>query len=113
MKTLKNLNTLAVLLPTLILITYPIFKEGSLVWTALSLIITGFIQVLIGIYFWSLHMKNIYIIIYLIAVVLFFTTWYNISTIGYHNTITKVLLGIPPILAIYLSVIIYTKKETK
>ena len=113
MRELKNLNTLAILLPTLILVTYPIFKEGSLAWAAISLTITGFIQVLIGIYFWSLHIKNIYIITYLIAVALFFTTWYYNSTIGYNDTITKVLLGIPPALAIYLSVIIYTKKETK
>ncbi len=113
MRELKNLNTLAILLPTLILITYPIFKEGSLVWVAISLIITGFIQVLIGIYFWSLHIKNIYINIYLIAVVLFFSTWYYNSSIDYNDTITKILVGVPPVLAIYLSVIIYTKKETK
>ena len=111
MKTLKNLNTFALLLPTAILITYPVFKDGSLFWAAISTILTGFIQVLIGFYFWSQNVKNIYIITYLIAVILFFTTWFYNSIIGYNDIITKVLLGIPPLLAIYLSVIIYTKKK--
>lgn len=110
MKTLKHINTFAIGLPIAILITYPIFKEGSLVWAAISTMLTGFLQVLIGIYLWLLNMKNISINIYLISVILFFSTWYYNYLIDYNDNITKILLGIPLVLAIYLSTIVYTKK---
>jgi hypothetical protein len=112
MKTLKNLNTVALLIP-IVLGLAGFINESLFILAGLSTMITGFIQVLIGIYFWSLHIKNISIIAYLITVILFFTLWYYNSKISYNDNLTTILFGIPPLLAICLSVIIYTQKETK
>lgn len=112
MKTLKNLNTFALVLPFGIALL-GIIDESMLLIACLSTMITGSIQVLIGLFFWTLQKKNIYILIYLIFVILFFSTWYFNSTKIHNNTIDGFLFFVPPILTVYLSILIYSQKDTK
>ena len=110
MKTLKNLNTFALFLPIgLGLLGF--LYESMFLLAYLSIMLTGFIQVLVGLFYWSLHKKDKAICIYFIAVILYFATWYYNNKIEYSNNITMVLFIIPPFLAIYLTLIIHNKKE--
>lgn len=101
MKLLKILNTIAIGLP-IILALLGLFDNGMFLYALLSTMATGFIQVVIGILFWIKETQNQFIIGYLIGVLLFF--------IGIHFTSITTLWILPPILCIYLSLIIYTQK---
>ena len=111
MKTIKNLNTFAVGLPLVILITYPFFKEGSLLFALLSTIVTGFIQFCLGLKLIFEMPDDSKFQIYIVGVFAFFTLWFINNVIDYNDVLTYILFPIPLILAIYLSVLIY-KKET-
>nr|WP_294784725.1 hypothetical protein [uncultured Flavobacterium sp.] len=110
MKTIEKLNTFAIGLPMLILLTYPIVKEGALFYALLSTIITGFVQVLLGIKLIFEQPKNRYIQIYIAGVILFFLLCIVQIEI-YNEYLRFLLLSFPPILAIYLSIIIYKKAK--
>lgn len=107
MKTIKYLNTFAVGLPIAILITYPIFKEGSLFFALLSTMVTGFIQVCLGLKLLFDEPKNSKFQIYIAAVFGFFSLWLFNVQIGYEDIISYILISIPVILAIYISILIY------
>jgi len=107
MKTIKNLNTFAVGLPLVILITYPFFKEGALLFALLSTMVTGFIQFCLGLKLLFEMPNNLKLQIYIVAVFLFFGLWFINNLIGYKDALTFILFPIPLILAIYLSVLIY------
>ena len=109
MNLIKALNTIAIAIPLLILITYPIFKESSLLFGLLSTMITGLIQVIIGLKLLFDKPKDRHIQTYIGAAIGFFTLWFINFQIGYNNIITYILLPIPLILAIYLSTLIYKK----
>ncbi|MFG4004656.1 hypothetical protein [Flavobacterium aquidurense] len=111
MKTTKQLNTFAIGLPLLILLTYPITKEGALVYAMLSTIITGFVQVLLGIKMIFEEPHNRYIQIYIGGVVLFFLICFFQIEIYYNEYIRVILISMPAILAIYLSILIYKKTD--
>jgi hypothetical protein len=113
MKNLKILNTIAITIPFIILSTYPIFKESSMLFALLSTMITGFVQVIIGI---NLSIKSLvykYYYAYLVMVLMFFILWSFNVKIGYNNNLTYFLLIVPPILTTYLSVLIYTNTFQK
>ncbi len=107
MKTIKNLNTFAVGLPLIILITYPFFKEGSLLFALLSTMITGLIQFCLGLSLLFEMPDNSKFQIYIVAVFAFFTLWFITAQTGYEDIISYILFSIPVILAIYLSILIY------
>ena len=109
MKTIKQLNTFAVGLPFLILITYPITKEGAFFFSLLSTILTGFIQVLIGIKMILKEPRNLYLQIYIIGVLLYFSIYFISLYFRIYQILDIFFLGVPPLLAIYLSVLIYKK----
>jgi hypothetical protein len=111
MKTIKNLNTLAIFLPFIILITYPIYEEVSIFYALYSTMITGFIQVILGLTMIIKEPKNKFLIAYLLSVIIFFLLWYYNIKINYSDNLSVFLFTIPPSLAIYLSVVIY--KATK
>ena len=113
MKDLNYLNYFAVGLPLGILITYPIYNEGALLFSLLSTILTGLIQVIIGIKMLIKEPNNIHLKAYIFFVISFFFLWYINSTIGYINILTNTLIAIPAILAIYLTVIIYKKAQNE
>lgn len=107
MKTIKNLNSFAIGLPLAIIITYPIFKEGALFFALLSTMVTGFIQFCLGLWLLFLEPNNSKFQIYLVAVFGFFTLWFINVQMDYFSIITYILFSVPPILAIYLSILIY------
>lgn len=109
MKTIKYLNTFAVGLPFLILLTYPIYLDTSIFYALYSTMITGFIQVILGLVMLFREPKNKFIITYLITVLLFFLLWYLNMNVFNSDYMTFFLFSVPPILAIYLSIIIYKK----
>lgn len=116
MKIIKHINTFAIGLPlTLLLIGLIKDDPGQnfIGYALFSTILTGLIQVLLGLFLWYKNPRSIHLRIYIISVILFFLLWYLNSLINYLDILTFILLPIPLILAIYLSIIIYTKKEIK
>jgi len=112
MKDLKFINSIAVAIP-LTLVMLAIFDGVFLYLAAYSTMITGFLQVVIALIALSRNKKNIYIIIYLSLVILFFSLWYYNININYNDSLTWPLFFTPLFLCIYLSIIIYNQKETK
>jgi len=111
MKTIKYINTFAISLPFAILLTYPIFKETVFFFSLYSTMLTGFLQVVLGLILLFSDTKNLHIRIYILVVILFFLLWYPNATLFDSNELTYFLFAIPPTLAIYLSVLIYKKDE--
>ncbi|MBS7232026.1 hypothetical protein KHA90_13425 [Flavobacterium psychroterrae] len=111
MKTTLQLNTFAVGLPLLILLTYPIVKEGAFFYAMLSTAITGFIQVLLGIKLIFEDPNNRYIQIYIAGVIMFFLLCFIQIEIYSSESLRITLLSLPLILAIYLSIILYKKAK--
>ncbi|MES2545417.1 MAG: hypothetical protein V4548_11060 [Bacteroidota bacterium] len=108
MKNLNKLNYFFVGLPiTLCLIG--IINQEFLLFGLLFSMLTGIFQVIAGMGMLIKEPNNKYLKTYVIAVIIFFLLWFINSKIGYQNTITFILIGTPPILAIYLSIIIYKK----
>ncbi|MFD1601506.1 hypothetical protein ACFSJW_15795 [Flavobacterium artemisiae] len=104
MKTLRYINTFAVGLPFAILATYPITKEGALIYGLLSTMVTGFLQVCIAfkmLYYGKCDNK---IYIYFAGVTLFFILWHSFPNTNY----TFIIFSLPPLLAIYLSILVYS-----
>jgi hypothetical protein len=107
MKTIKTLNTIALLIPFIVAAGW-FFNEDFIILAIVSTMATGFIQVCLGIFLLIKFPKNIPVIIYLSLVLLYFTLLYfNIEKAVCGEII---LFGMPPILCLYLSIIIYTKK---
>lgn len=110
MKVIKILNTFAITLPFVILIAYPIFKEAVFIYAMFSTMVTGFIQVVLGVKMLINEPTNKHLQNYISGVVLFFTFLFFNSQSRSYDTISCILFATPPILAVYLSVIIYKKK---
>lgn len=102
MKYLKIMNTVAIGIP-LFFALLGIFDDGMLMFALISTMATGFIQVIVGIIFWFKKWKNSFIIIYLVGVILFFT--------GISLTKFDSFWIMPPILCVYLSLLVYTQKN--
>lgn len=110
MTTIKYLNTIAIGIP-LILTILSIIDNGLIILAIYSTIITGVIQVLLGLIILIKEPRNKYIIIYFLVVIAFFSLWYfNVKNI-YSDLLTFTLFPIPLILAIYLSILIYKKEK--
>ncbi|MEK8180386.1 hypothetical protein WMW71_08525 [Flavobacterium buctense] len=112
MKNIQYFNAFAVGLPLFILITYPIFEDGALFYSLLSTMITGFIQVILGLCMLNDEPNDRKLQFYIGAVVTFFTLWFINAQIGYNNILTFTLFGIPPLLTFYLTFIIYKKAKS-
>jgi len=112
MKIIKYINTFAITLPFLILITCSIFGDDAIYVSLFSTIITGIIQIILGLILLLKNPRNKFIQAYLISVILFFVLWYFNVSIYYIDFLTFILVPIPLILAIYLSVLIYRKKKS-
>jgi hypothetical protein len=112
MKNINYFNNFAIGLPLIILITYPIFKESALFFSLLSTMLTGLIQVIIGIKMFQDEPNNKHLQIYITSVILFFLLWFINSNLQYYEIMSFILFSIPPVLAIYLSLIIYKKTKS-
>lgn len=111
MKTIKYINTFAISLPFAILLAYPIFKETVFFFSLYSTMLTGLLQIALGLILFFKNTKNLAVIIYLTAVILFFLLWYLNATHFDLNELTYFLFVVPPTLAIYLSILIYKKDD--
>ncbi|SDJ58596.1 hypothetical protein [Flavobacterium noncentrifugens] len=104
MKDLKKLNTIALLMPVSTLLFYPWMKDGIFIFALLLTMVTGFLQAIAGLSFWWRFPKNNYIRVYLLSVIIFFPLKYF--------TDQDWLWGIPLVLCLYLSILIYNSKNT-
>jgi hypothetical protein len=111
MRTIKHLNTFAIGLPFIILMSYPIFKESALFYSLLSTMATGFIQVILGLYMLFNYPNDRKLQFYIGSVATFFTLWFINDYIDYHDVLTLILFFIPPLLAFDLTFIIYKKAK--
>ncbi|RUT70498.1 hypothetical protein D0817_11855 [Flavobacterium cupreum] len=110
MKIIKYINTFAIALPFLIVATYPIYKEGALIFAIISTMATGFLQFSLGIKMLIDNPGNKNLQLYIAGVVAFFALWLINVLISYNDFINFILFPIPLILAIYLSLLIYKKE---
>ena len=74
MKIIKALNTIAIGIPIFILL-FGIISEGALILSAISTILTGFIQLILGIILLFKFKEKIHYKIYFISVIIFFSLW--------------------------------------
>ena len=110
MENLKLTNSIAIIIP-LFLGFLGIVEPISLYFADYSTMLTGLLQIIIGIIFWTKHKENIYIKIYFLLVLTFFSLWYYNLNVYYIDELTWILLFTPLVLCIYISVIIYSQKE--
>jgi len=82
---------------------------GFISLAMITLIPTGIFQVIIGIKMLVAEPYDKNLKIYAISVLLFFFSLFVISKLELYNFLNYVLFGIPPIIAIFLSVVIYNK----
>ncbi|PVX46490.1 hypothetical protein C8C85_2352 [Flavobacterium sp. 103] len=108
MKNLKLVNSIAIAIPIIFLL-YGFIDGTGFYLSAYSMIITGFLQLIIGIIFWMKFKNDLNIKIYFTVALLFFSLWYFNENIFYLDELTWPLISTPPILAIYLSILIYKK----
>ena len=110
MKAIKYWNTFAIGLPiTLGLLGFTL----NTLWyfAGLAIILTGLIQVIIGLKMLFDNPENKYLQIYAGSVGLFFITWVIDAGLDYLEILTYILVPIPFILMVYLTVIIYNYKK--
>ena len=105
MKGLKILNTIALAIPLTFALLSSI-DESFLFYAVISTIATGFIQLMTGAFFWHEFPKNTFIKIYFFFVVVFFTFLY----FGFFNSFIWFL---PPVLCLFLSVLVYSQGTEK
>jgi hypothetical protein len=110
MKDLKITNTIAILIP-LVLLVIGFIEEGFIYLAAYSTMLTGLLQIIIGLIYWNKYRENQYIKIYFILVIAFFSLWYYNENINYIDSLTWFLICSPLVLCIYLSIIIYSTKQ--
>lgn len=110
MKNLKLTNSIAITIPFFFGIL-GIIEPISLYIAAYSTIITGFLQIIVGIMYWNKYKENRHIKIYFLLVALFFSLWFYNVNINYIDMLTWPLIFTPFLLCIYISVIIYSQKE--
>ncbi|OUL64300.1 hypothetical protein B8T70_01000 [Flavobacterium sp. AJR] len=109
MKTIKNINTFAICLPFVLLLTYPIFKEVAFILALYSTMLTGFLQFSIGVKMLIDNPHDRALQTYMAVVASFFILWLINHRLNYNHFLTYILFPTPLLLAIYLSSIIYKK----
>ncbi len=107
LRAIKILNAIAVLTPLVILLLGLIGEEELLIFVLVSLIFTGFVQVILGFILLIKYPQNRHFQIYIGGVVLYFVIWFlgdefNLS----DNSYRFLIIFIPLALAIYLTVLI-------
>lgn len=104
MKILKFINAFAIGLPILLALL-SIIDNDMLFWAIYSTILTGALQVIIAIVLLYIYPKNCLLHLYFFITTLFFVlAWFVI-----YNMFA---MGIPLLLALYLTYIIYNVKDT-
>lgn len=112
MKIIKNLNTFAIGLPIILGLLGIAINDSAgnyIAYALYSTMITGLIQVILGLFLLYKEPKNRAIQLYIVATALFFFLWYLEVKLFHTDFLGYLLLPIPLLLAIYLSIIIYKK----
>ena len=104
MKYLIRLNTIAILLPFLIAM-FGFIDESIILIALLSTMLTGIIQVIIGIIYAFLFPKKLLIKVYLFLVAFFLISW----LVREQNNWIWIL---PPLLCAFLTVILHDQVKT-
>ncbi|KAA5531863.1 hypothetical protein [Paenimyroides baculatum] len=115
MKAIKILNTIAVGIPIMLMLIGIIKQDsaGEFIGYALfSTMFTGFVQVMLGLSLLRKFPENIHYQIYIVAVVLFFVLWFIVHSFDLYD-FGYLLLWIPPCLAVYLSILIYSRTNNE
>jgi hypothetical protein len=116
MKTLKVLNTVAIGIPIFLTILAVLINDSAgnyISYALFSTVLTGLIQVILGINLLYNDSKNSKLILYIVTVLLLFVLWFLNAQIFKSDILTYMLFPIPLLLAIYLSIIIYSQKPEK
>lgn len=95
---LQKINCFALGLPFVIAVL-AVFEVGMLTFALLSTMVTGFLQVCIGLSLLINHYKNRHLLAYLLFCILFFSLWYATDW-GW-------IWAMPPALALYMTVILH------
>jgi hypothetical protein len=106
MKLIKKINTIAITTPFIIALL-GLFEESFLLFALISTMATGFIQLTLGIILLLKFKNNIHYKIYFAVIIIFFSLSFWSPIINKVDYFTYTLIYIPPILAIYISVLIY------
>ena len=110
MKSIKITNSIAIGLPILLLLIGIIINDTArnyIAYFLYSLMITGFLQIILGLILLFKNPKSIFYNVYILAVIIFFALWYINVKIFYSDILSIILIPIPILLAIYLSILIY------
>ena len=114
MKAIKILNTIAIGTPLVLLLMEVIFRdEGFAMFALLSTMFTGFVQVILGIFLLIKFPKYMHYQIYLTGVVGFFVLWFISTEFDLQDGFSYFLFSVPPCLALYLSVLIYSRTNNE
>ena len=114
MKAIKILNTIAIGTPLVLLLMEVVFRDGGFAMFALlSTMFTGFVQVVLGILLLIKFPKYIHYQIYLTGVVGYFVLWFISSEFELQDGFAYFLFSIPPCLAVYLSILIYSQPNNE
>ncbi|MCI9843775.1 hypothetical protein [Flavobacterium pectinovorum] len=110
MKAINYLNYFFVGLPIFFCLI-AVSDAGFLSYAMLSLFLTGIFQITIGLKMLAEepHDKNLQI--YATSVLLFFISLIVICKMELYNFLSYVLFGVPSVIAIFLSIIIYQKAK--
>lgn len=110
MKNLFKLNLVFVGGPILLCLM-GFMDEKLLIWGLLSTILTGLFHIIIGFGMLLENPKDRNLQIYVASVIAFFISWFVYAQTGYNDVIGFILVFIPVILATYLTIIIYKKRN--
>ena len=111
MKTINYLNYFFVGLPIFFCLI-AIADIGFLSYAMLSLFLTGIFQVIIGLKMLGDEPHNKNLQIYATSVFLFFISLIVIYKMELYDFLNYILFGVPTVIAIFLSIIIYKKAKS-
>lgn len=112
---IKTLNTIAIGIPIILASIGYLTNDlsGNYYGFALfSTILTGLIQIILGIILLFKFKYNKHYKIYVVSVIMFFLLCIVSTQINKIDYYTYSLIYVPPLLAIYLSILIYKKQKS-
>jgi predicted neutral ceramidase superfamily lipid hydrolase len=112
MKAIKIINTIAIGTPSALFLIDLVVQGGLSIFALLSTMFTGFVQVVLGLFLMIRFPNNRYYQIYIVSVISFFVLWFIVYSFNLYD-FHYLLLGVPPCLAVYLSVLIYSRPNNE
>lgn len=114
MKAIKIINTIAIATPFALFLIDLVVQGGFSIFALLSIMFTGFVQVILGLFLMIRFPQNIHYKSYIIAVVLYFLVGLMVVFSDSNNDgFIYIFYIIPPCLAVYLSILIYSRPNNE